>query len=103
MTDDFLACCTLPAAEQVLRLAEFDALLGSFLLAQSRPEPTRLSWRLRPAAADRARELAGRESECCAFFSFTFTSAADALTMDIEVPPALTGVLDTLAVRRSQE
>lgn len=91
--------CTLPTAEQPLRVAEFDTLLASALLAQSRPAPTRLRWRLRPSSAPVARDLAARETECCAFFRFRFEPSEPALTLEIEVPAARTGVLDGLAAR----
>jgi hypothetical protein len=110
MSDDVPDCCTLPTAERPLRLAEFDELLASALLAQTRPAPTRLRWQLRPSAAATARDLAARETECCAFFRFTFSeptrphspaasSTSPELTMDIEVPGARADVLDGLAAR----
>jgi hypothetical protein len=99
MSDPVPDCCTLPTAERPLRLAEFDALLASALLAQSRPAATRLRWQLRPSAAATARDLAARETECCTFFRFTFPASAPGLTMDIEVPDTRADVLDGLAAR----
>jgi hypothetical protein len=99
MSDDVPDCCTLPTAERPLRLAEFDALLASALLAQTRPAPTRLRWQLRPSAAATARDLASRETECCTFFHFTFGTGSADLTMDIEVPGSRADVLDGLAAR----
>ncbi len=63
--------CTLPTVEQPLRVVEFDQLFTDALLGVERAAPTVLRLALEPAADQRARELAARESECCAFFSFT--------------------------------
>ncbi len=51
------------------------------------------------AAEQAARDLAGRESGCCSFFSFTFASADGAVHLDVAVPEARVGVLDALADR----
>ena len=91
--------CTLPTAERPLRLAEFDDLFATALRGQQRLSPTRLRWRLDPVAEQAARELAGRESECCSFFSFTFAPAGGAVHLDVAVPEAHAGVLDALADR----
>ncbi|MVU81485.1 hypothetical protein GPX89_30130 [Nocardia sp. ET3-3] len=91
--------CTLPTAEQPLRVAEFDELFTESVLRHSRPEPTALTLVLPAAAEDRARELARRETECCSFFRFGFESAGAEVVMSIEVPAAQSGVLDALAAR----
>lgn len=107
--------CTLPTVECPTRLAEFDALFATALLAQERLSPTRLRWLLRAAAEPAARDLTARETECCSFFSFTFRRAGSAapgsttapapvrhdepLTVDVAVPPAHVAVLDALAER----
>jgi hypothetical protein len=91
--------CTLPTAERPVRLVEFDALFTTALRGQQRLSPTRLRWCLDPAAERTARDLAGRESACCSFFSFTFTPADGAVQLDIAVPDAHLGVLDALAAR----
>jgi hypothetical protein len=93
------AACTLPTAERPLRLAEFDDLFATALRGQQRLSPTRLRWQLDPAAEQVARDLAGRESECCSFFSFTFATADGALQVDVAVPGAHADVLDALANR----
>jgi hypothetical protein len=95
--------CTLPTAEQPLRLAEFDDLFASALRGQRRLSPTALRWDLDPAAESRARDLAGRESSCCSFFTFTFRAGAGAFEMDVEVPAAHVDVLDALAERGLRE
>jgi hypothetical protein len=91
--------CTLSTAERPLRLAEFDDLFATALRGQQRLSPTRLRWRLDPAAEQTARDLAGRESECCSFFSFTLAPVDGALQLDVAVPGAHADVLDALANR----
>lgn len=103
-TDDDLAgwapeACTLPTAERPLRLAEFDDLFAVALREQQRLSPTRLRWRLDPAAEQAVRDLTSRETECCSFFSFTFAPADDAVHLEVAVPEAQAGILDALADR----
>jgi hypothetical protein len=92
--------CTLPTAEQPLRVAEFDDLFASGLLGQERLAPTRLQLRLDAAVEATARDLTARETSCCSFFGFDYTSAVDGeLQVDVTVPQAHVDVLDALAVR----
>jgi hypothetical protein len=91
--------CTLPALARPTRVAEFDDLFRTALRAQERPAPTRLRWHLDPAAEPAARDLADRESRCCAFFTFTFSRDGTDLLLDVEVPPAHVEVLTALATR----
>jgi hypothetical protein len=58
-----------------------------------------LRWSLDPAVEDVARDLTARETECCSFFTFTFSSPGEVLTVDVEVTPAQVAVLDALARR----
>lgn len=95
------AACTLPTAARPLRLAEFDDLFAVAVRGQKRLSPTRLRWRLNPAAEPRARDLTARETQCCSFLTFTFTAADGAVHVDVEVPAAHVDVLDTLAARGS--
>lgn len=94
--------CTLPTAEQPLRLAEFDAL---FTLAATRTErlgPQHLRIALTGGAEleETVRDLAARETECCSFFTFTVTAPRDGeVRLDVEVPVAYVDVLDALAHR----
>ena len=88
--------CTLPTAQRPLRRAEFDDLFATALLGQQRISPTRLRWHLDPAAQETARELSARESSCCSFFVFSFTTTVDGLQMDAEVPSEHVAVLDAL-------
>lgn len=91
--------CTLPTVERPLRLAEFDDLFATALRGQQRLSATALRWRLDPAAEATARDLTGRESSCCSFFSFTVARDGDAVRLDVEVPGAHVEVLDALAGR----
>jgi hypothetical protein len=91
--------CTLPTVERPLRLAEFDELFAAALRGQQRLAPTRLRWRLDPTAESTARDLTGRESSCCSFFTFAFAPAGDSIQLDVEVPAEHVDVLDALAAR----
>jgi hypothetical protein len=100
MTDQMLdwttPSCTLPTAEQPLRLAEFQRLFATSLRAQGRPSETRLRWRLDPASETTVRDLTVRESSCCSFFTFTITPSDGDLLVDVDVPTAHVTVLDAL-------
>ncbi|MEU8197178.1 hypothetical protein AB0C10_25660 [Microbispora amethystogenes] len=93
--------CTLPTAEQPLRVAEFDALFAETVRAVRREERERLRLELRfsPEYAARAAELTARENGCCSFFTFTLTIAGGGLTLDVAVPPEHADVLDALQAR----
>ncbi|WP_116948864.1 hypothetical protein [Jiangella endophytica] len=88
--------CTLPTADRPLRLAEFAGLFARSAREPRRVSPTRLRLRLDddPAVLATARDLAVRESACCAFFTFTF---GDGGVLTVDVPPARAAVLDGLA------
>lgn len=97
--------CTLPTAEQPLRLAEFDDL---FAAAVRRVEPvTAHHARLRLAGpaglAATVRDLTAREAQCCSFFTFTVTpelaDEGEVVTLDIEVPAQYADVLGSLTER----
>ena len=100
--DDWCApdACSLPIADQPARVGEWDALfqtavreietgLGGvrFLLDRSRANVA--------AVAD----LADRESQCCAFFTFGVTVASDALALSVDADPEHAEVVQTLAAR----
>jgi len=92
--------CTLPTAEQPLRVAEFDGLFAAALRDMHRIAPTVLRLVFDASAEETARELAARESECCAVFSFGFQEAGDGtVAMDVAVPTAHLDILDVLAIR----
>ncbi|MRH93294.1 hypothetical protein GFY24_38765 [Nocardia sp. SYP-A9097] len=91
--------CTLPTVEQPTRVAEFERLFGSSVRAVTRPNPARLELTLLAAAESAARELAARESQCCAFFAFDFDSDTAGTLMRIGVPTGQVEVLDALETR----
>ncbi|MGX9791552.1 hypothetical protein [Mycobacterium sp. MMS18-G62] len=99
MADDWApAACTLPTSERPLRVAEFDDLFTGVVRAERR-EPTLLNLVLPGDAEAAARDLARRESECCAFFTFEFESVAVGVMMHVGVPPERAEVLDALEAR----
>jgi len=91
--------CTLPTAQQPLRIAEFDDLFTTALIDVHRVDGTRLRLELKAEAETTARDLTARESQCCSFFGFTFTRAEDVLHLEVEVPPVHNEVLDGLEAR----
>ncbi len=93
------SACTLPTVEQPIRVAEFDQFFTTSARTTARPDPARLEVIVDPAAESVARELAGRESSCCSFFTFDFTSTTEGLAMSVGVPPAYIEVLDAFAAR----
>jgi hypothetical protein len=98
--------CTLPTEQQPLRVAEWDQLFAERLNASSRPDRLRLHLVLAggEGVEDRVRDLAGRESGCCSFFTFTVIPGPDGdVCLDVEVDPAHVTVLDALQVRAGGE
>ncbi|MGV9666225.1 hypothetical protein [Nocardia niigatensis] len=93
------SACTLPTVEQPIRVAEFDQFFATSARTTRRPGPDRLEVVVDPGAEARARELSGRESSCCSFFTFDFTTAPDGLVMGVRVPAAYIEVLDAFAAR----
>lgn len=93
--------CRLPSAERPLRVAEFSGLFAVVIDTQ-RCDPTRLDLVIPRDIEAAARDLARRESECCAFFTFEFDGAGDDVVMRIEVPVAHTEVLDAIERAQSQ-
>ena len=106
--------CTLPTADQPLRVAEFDDLFATALRAIERPDAAgraRLVLAGGDDLAERVQRLADAETACCSFFTFTLTplatddvGAADRtmLALDIEVPVARADVLAALIQRAQQ-
>jgi len=94
--------CTLPSAEQPLRLAEFDALFTAAIRGGQRLGPRHLRVTLEGGAdlAESVRDLADRETQCCAFFTFTVDAPQPGVVqLDIEVPAGHIDVLDALQAR----
>lgn len=94
--------CTLPTTEQPLRLAELDALFTTAVSTVERPTARHLRIALAGGIdlADTVRDLAERETQCCAFFTFTVHAVGPGqVRLDIEVPAGNVDVLDALAAR----
>ncbi|MGC0386679.1 hypothetical protein [Streptomyces sp. SAI-129] len=93
--------CTLPTAEQPLRVAEFDALFAERLTGMSRPDRLRLELRLTggQGVGETVRDLVGRESGCCSFFAFTVHPGPEQIRLEIAVDSAHEAVLDALEER----
>ena len=92
--------CTLPTAEQPLRVAEFDRLFADHLRSAARVAPQTLDLVLAAGSRQTAEALTTKESECCSFFTFDFADTADGdLRLRIGVPPAQTAGLDGLSER----
>ena len=88
--------CTLPTAEQPLRVAEFDDLLAAAIGAPTRRGPERLEIVLAPGTLAAVRDLVARESACCTFFAFGVRETAEGVLLDVGVPAAQVGILDAM-------
>lgn len=95
--------CTLPTAEQPFRLAEFAGLFAEPLSAIERPDRTQPRLEIDADAMNRARDLAAREGECCAFFTCDFHPTTDGkVWMQVGVPAERSGVLDGIAAQAAE-
>jgi hypothetical protein len=96
--------CTLPVADQPLRLAEFQALWKAAVRPAERLAPLHLRVTV-PGGEDVAaavRDLAERETRCCSFFTFSVsTPQPGAVVLDIEVLADHREVLDSLEAHAS--
>jgi hypothetical protein len=93
--------CTLPTAEQPLRLAEFDALFTDHTLGVRRDTSTRLVLTLsgEPHVAAAAAGLAAREAGCCSFFTFNLRITDGSVTLLVDADEAHAEVVAALADR----
>jgi hypothetical protein len=101
--------CTLPTAEQPLRVAAFDDLFATSLREVRRDVTSGPGARLVLAGDStlptRVGELVKAESSCCSFFEFDVEhleedpSGATVLALDIRVPEAHRDVLEGLLAR----
>lgn len=100
-TEDWVPhSCTLPTAEQPVRVREFDDLFASSLRSVERPSATLLRLTIDASAQATAADLTDRETGCCSFFSFTFGQPDDGqVGLDVTVPAAHADVLAALASR----
>ena len=90
--------CTLHPNEWGGRLDEWHRPFAAHLDGIERPAPTRLRLILAAdAGLERTRELAARETRCCAFMTFTVTPGGGRLLVDAVVPAEAAPTLDGLA------
>lgn len=94
--------CTLPTAEQPLRVAEFDDLFQTALQHLALRDPRRLVLHFEGYAglAHRVQDLVDRESACCAFFGFRVQQdLTGGVRLDVTVPSGHEEVLEALTLR----
>ena len=92
--------CSLPIADQPGRVAEWDALFRT-AVREIEAVPGGVRFGLDRSRADVAgvADLADRESQCCAFFTFGVTVATDALALSVDADPEHAEVVAALAAR----
>jgi hypothetical protein len=88
--------CTLPTAEQPLRVAEFDGLFATVVRPPERTGPTTLLVHLPAEAASTIRDLVARETACCSFFSFDVRASESGTDVLVRVPEEHAPVPDGL-------
>ena len=93
--------CTLPTAEQPLRVAEFDDLFARAVRPAERVDRTGLRLLL-PADEETvavAQDLVAREIGCCSFFSFDLAPFDGETALEVRVPESQSAVLDAMQQR----
>ena len=88
--------CTLSDAEVDERSTDWAGLLAHVSERRSFEAGVRLRLPAEPNFVAQAAELAARETECCAFFSFRLTIDAGDVWLEVAAPPDGRGVLDAL-------
>ena len=90
-----IVACTLASAEQPLRVAALDDLIGTSMRTVERRWTTHatLTFAGDGTFAERVRQLADAETACCSFLTFTVTTRAGETVLDIEVPEQYADVL----------
>jgi hypothetical protein len=93
--------CTLPTADQPLRVAEFDTLFSEHLQRVDSAGPLKsvLVFDGVPGMVERIENLSARESSCCSFFQFTTRPEGAAVVLEVSVPEPYADVLTGLRVR----
>jgi len=79
--------CTLPGPDMGGRLQEWTDVLGRVATREPTDDGMRLSFPPDPALVASVAELATKEAECCAFFTFTLTIDAEGAALDVAAPP----------------
>jgi hypothetical protein len=78
--------CTLTADQAPDRVAEWRDALAVARVRERTPEGYRLRFPKDAADASRLADLAAREVDCCAFFTFTVTLTNAELVLDVLAP-----------------
>ncbi|MFD0558519.1 hypothetical protein FB566_4464 [Stackebrandtia endophytica] len=90
--------CTLPTAQQPLRVAEFGELFATSLRAIERIDPSNLRLVLAEGSRPELERLIAAETECCSFFRFSTRPLDDGLIdVTVTVPDSRSDVLDGVA------
>lgn len=88
--------CTLAAADQPGRRAEWIELFAVVEHREAIDGGLRLTFRADPALAGRLADLAAREHRCCAFFTFSLQLTGQAVVLDVTAPADAADVLADL-------
>jgi MerR family transcriptional regulator, copper efflux regulator len=90
--------CTLSETAALSQLDEWRDLLNGSIVASARPSPLELLFHLKDDSVQLQAlvRLAQREKRCCPFFDFAILISADAIALQISVPPAGTAILDQI-------
>jgi len=88
--------CTLTSAEAVDRTAEWSDALARAEHRERTADGVSLTFPPQPELAARLADLAAREADCCAFFTFTLGVSNDALRLHVSAPADGQGVVTAL-------
>ena len=88
--------CSLEADDMGDRLAAWQEALARATTRETTPEGYRLRFAADAVFAGQLAELAAREVECCAFFTFVVTVTTDGLALDVNAPADARPLLDDL-------
>jgi hypothetical protein len=93
--DETPIACTLEPGDYHERLTWIADLARDGLLSVSRHD-LRLELRYAPSVAERVREMAGKEQECCAFLTFELSETDEGVRLNITAPERAREVADAL-------
>lgn len=94
------AACSLPLADQPARVGEWDTLFATAVRrVEAVPGGVRLELDRSAGGVAAVADLADRESQCCAFFTFLLAIGADALALSVTAGPEHADVVEALAAR----
>ena len=91
--------CSLPIADQPARVVEWDTLFRTVRTIERVPGGVRFELDRLQADVAGVADLADRESQCCAFFTFGVTVASDSLTLSVDADADHAEVVEALAGR----